>query len=394
MGIVSCLGNELDTVEQSLRAGRRGIAFAPEFRDNGLRSRVCGLPDMSSEPPVERKIRRFMGEPALYAHHAMRKALADARLIPGELSNPRYGLVVGSGSGSMLQFVEAIDAIRTKGLDSASPYAVPQAMGSTVSACLATAYGIRGLSYSISSACATSAHCIGHASDLIRSGKQDLVFAGGAEEARWPSAALFDAMGALSTNYNESPQAASRPYDAGRDGFVIAGGSGIVVLESLEHALARRAHIHAELVGYGASCDGSDMIVPAADGMARAMRSALDEAGLRTVDYINAHGTSTQAGDLIELEAIRKVFGAQMPLISSTKGLSGHAIGASGVHETIYSLLMMRSGFVAACANLDALDPAVQGYPLVTRCEQRLIRTVMSNSLGFGGSNACLLFRS
>jgi len=267
-------------------------------------------------------------------------------------------------------------------------------MGSTVSACLATAFGIRGPSYSISSACATSAHCIGHAMELIRFGKLDRVFAGGAEEARWPSAALFDAMGVLSTGYNDVPQKASRPYDAGRDGFVIAGGSGILVLEALDIARARRARIYAELAGYGASSDGNDMIVPTAEGMARAMRSALAEAGLARIDYINAHGTSTPVGDIVELAAIRDVFGLQPPPISSTKGLTGHAIGASGVHEAIYSLLMMRKGFVAACANLENPDPETASYPLVTQSLERTLGSIMSNSLGFGGSNACLIFRN
>lgn len=393
MGIVSCLGNELGAVALALREGRSGTRFAPEFAENGVRSHVCGLPDLSAEPTIERRFRRFMGEPALYACHAMRKAIADAQLTAKETASVRCGLVVGCGSGSLTQFLHAIDTLRAKGVQHVSPYTVPQVMGSTTSACLATTFGIRGTTYSMSSACATSAHCVGHAFELIRLGKQDLVFAGGAEEAGWPSAALFDAMGALSTGYNDRPWAASRPYDAGRDGFVIAGGSGIVTLESLDHARSRGARIHAEMVGYGTSSDGMDMIVPTADGMVRAMRSALQDSGIGEIGYINAHGTSTPAGDIIELEAIGQVFGERIPLISSTKGLSGHAMGASGVHEIIYSLLMMKGGFIAGCANLTDIDSQARSYPLVTQCVQQPLGTLMSNSLGFGGSNACLIFR-
>jgi 3-oxoacyl-[acyl-carrier-protein] synthase-1 len=393
MGIVSCLGNEPDVVARSLREGSSGIRFAPDYERIGLASRVSGVPDLSGEPPIDRKLRRFMGDAATYAHHAMRKAMADARLSAAEVAHPRVGLIVGSGSGSLPLALAAFDALREKGVQKVPPYAVPQVMASTTSACLATSFGILGASYSITSACASSAHCIGQGLDLIRLGRQDVVFAGGADEAGCPSAALFDAMGALSTRYNDRPEAASRPYDAGRDGFVLAGGGGIVVLEALEHAAARGARIYAELAGYGASSDGGDMILPASEGAARAMRLALAEAGLARVDYINTHGTSTPAGDIVELQAIREVFGADLPLISSTKGATGHAVAASGGHETIYSLIMMERGFVAPCMNLENPDPLARDFPLVTACLQRKLGSFLSNSLGFGGTNASLLFR-
>jgi 3-oxoacyl-[acyl-carrier-protein] synthase-1 len=319
--------------------------------------------------------------------------MADARLTAREASHPRVGLIVGSGSGSLPLAIAAIDTLREKGVQKVPPYAVPQVMASTTSACLATTFGILGASYSVTSACASAAHCIGQAADAIRLGRQDVMFAGGAEEAGWPSAALFDAMGALSTRYNDRPAAASRPYDAGRDGFVLAGGGGVLVLEALEHAVARGARIRAELAGYGASSDGGDMILPAPDGAARAMRLALADAGLERVDYVNTHGTSTAAGDLAELEAIRAVFGREPPPISSTKGLTGHAVAASGAHEAIYSLFMMERGFVAPCANLDDPDPYAREFPLVTACLARKLDSFLSNSLGFGGTNASLLFR-
>jgi len=393
MGIVSCLGNELDEVERALREGRSGVRYCEDYERAGMRSRVAGIPDLAEEPPIDRKLRRFMGSVAVYAHHAMRKAIANARLAARDISDPRVGLIVGSGTGSLSQYLPAIDVLRAKGLQKMPPYVVPQSMASTVSACLATAYAIRGYSYSITSACASSAHCIGHAMELIRMGKQDRVFAGGAEEAEWTSAAAFDAMGALSTAYNDTPQTASRPYDAGRDGFVMAAGSGILVLEALEHAEARGARIYGELAGYGASSDGEDMITPAPESVARAMRLALAEAGVEQVDYINTHATSTPVGDVAELAAIGEVFGTRVPPVSSTKGLTGHAVAASGAHEAIYSLLMMEKGFIAPCANLRERDPATAGFPLVTRCEERSIRSVLSNSLGFGGTNASLLFR-
>ena len=393
MGLVSCLGNSLDEAEAALREARSGIRFVEDYAQLGLRSHVAGVPDLSGEPPVDRKLRRFMGDAAAYAYHALRKAIDDAGLAPAQVSRPRTGLIVGSGVGSPLHHVEAMDILRNKGIHKVLPYTVPRVMGSTASAALAVAFGIQGHSYGITSACASSAHCIGHAMELIQLGKQDIVFAGGAEEVVWTSTAPFDAMGALSTSRNATPAAASRPYDSGRDGFVIAGGGGMLVLEDYEHARARGARIHAELCGYGASSDGEDMVTPTAEGAARAMAQALDQAGMASVDYINSHATSTRLGDITELEAIRRVFGDRLPLISSTKGLTGHAIAASGVQEAIYSLLMMDRGFVAACANLEEVDPAAAEFPLVRRCEARRIDSFLSNSFGFGGTNASLLFR-
>lgn len=394
LGIVSCLGNELSDVDRALRESRSGIRLVDAYRDAGLRSWICGLPDLTHEPPIERRHRRFMADPAIYAFHALRKAIDDAQLAGGCVSHPATGLVVGSGTGSVLRLIEAVDKLRESGVARVPPYAVPQVMASTASASLATAFGIRGISYSLSAACATSAHCIGHAFDLVRFGKQDIVFAGGAEEACWTSAAMFDAMGALSVAFNDAPQAASRPYDEKRDGFVMAGGSGILVLEELAHAKARGARIYAEIVGYGASSDGCDMILPDKDGVMRAMQLALRDAGFPRVDYLNTHATSTPAGDLVELAAVREVFGASMPPISSTKGLTGHAIGAAGAHEAIYSLLMLKGGYIAACANLDTPSPQAQDYPLVTAYRTAELGCVMSNSLGFGGSNASLVFRT
>lgn len=390
MGIISCLGNDLDTVERALREGRSGLRYVPEYAELGLRSCVAGIPDISAEPPIDRKIRRFMGDAALYAHHAMRQALADAELSKEMISTPRTGLIVGSGVGSPFEHIGAIDMLREKGLAKVLPYTVPRVMGSTTSACLSTAFGIQGASYSMTSACATAAHCIGHGTELIQFGKQDIVITGGAEEVRWTSTMLFDAMGALSTAYNDAT--ASRPYDTGRDGFVIAGGAGILVLEELEHARQRGARIYGEIAGYGACSDGLDMVTPATDGAARAMRLALAEAGGH-IDYINTHATSTSLGDIRELAAIREVFNSTMPLISSTKGLTGHPIAAAAAHEAIYSLLMIDRDFIAGCANLDNLDPATAGLPILTRGIDRRIDTIMSNSFGFGGTNASLVFR-
>lgn len=390
VGIVSCLGNELDAVELALREGRSGIRHVPEYAELGLRSCVAGIPEIGGEPPVDRKIRRFMGDAALYAYHAMRRALADAALDPAAISSPRTGLIVGSGVGSPFEHSNAIDTLRAKGIGKVLPYGVPRIMGSTTSACLATAFGIKGTSYSMSSACATAAHCIGHAAELIQFGKQDVVIAGAGEEVRWTTTMTFDAMGALSTRYNDS--SASRPYDASRDGFVIAGGAGILVLEELEHARRRGARIYAELVGYGACSDGLDMVTPAPEGAARAMRQALAEAG-GSVDYINTHATSTPIGDVSELSAIREVFGLAVPLISSTKGLTGHPIAAAAAHEAIYSLLMLEREFIAGCAHLEQPDPACDGLPIVRQSIARRIDAFMSNSFGFGGTNASLVFR-
>ncbi len=393
LGIVSCIGNDLDVIERALREGCSGLRFVPEYAELGLRSCVAGIPDISSEPSIDRKIRRFMGDAALYAHHAMRRALVDAELSQIMISAPRTGLIVGSGVGSPFEHLAAIDILRAKGLSKVLPYTVPRVMGSTTSACLSTAFGIQGASYSMTSACATSAHCIGHGAELIQLGKQDIVIAGGSEEVRWTSTMLFDAMGALSTAYNDST--ASRPYDTGRDGFVIAGGAGIVVLEELEHARRRGARIYGELAGYGACSDGLDMVTPATDGAARAMRLALTEAG-GMIDYINTHATSTPLGDVRELAAIRNVFGmagGDMPLISSTKGLTGHPIAAAAVHEAIYSLLMIERNFVAGCAHVGEADPACASLPVLMSSEERRIDSIMSNSFGFGGTNASLIFR-
>jgi len=392
MGIVSCIGNDLDSVARSLREGRSGIVAAPEFAENGLASQVAGIPSLDSLPPVKRPLRRFMSDPALYAYHAMSAALADAGLEDGEITDERTALVVGSGVSSTYEIAETIALAKSHGPRKIPPYVVPRIMGSTASANLATAFHIRGASYSIVSACSTSAHCIGHGAELIQMGKADRVIAGGAEEVRWPMAALFDAMGALSTGYNDRPAKAPRPYDRKRDGFVVAGGGGIVVLEAEEIARARKARVRAELAGYGATSDGADMVAPKADGIARAMRIALREANVR-IDYINTHGTSTVAGDLMELDAIREVFGADLPAISSTKGLTGHSIGAAGVHEAIYCLLMMERDFIAGCANLEEPDPAIRGLPIVDKTRAAKLGAVMSNSLGFGGTNASLVFR-
>jgi 3-oxoacyl-[acyl-carrier-protein] synthase-1 len=390
LGIVSCIGNDLDTVELALREGRSGVRYIPEYAELGLRSCVAGVPDISGEAPVDRKIRRFMGDAALYAYHAMRKALADAGLAQEAVSTPRTGLIVGSGVGSPFEHSIAVDTLRSKGIGKVLPYGVPRIMGSTTSACLSTAFGIQGTSYSMSSACATAAHCIGHAAELIQFGKQDTVIAGAAEEVCWTTTMPFDAMGALSTTHNDST--ASRPYDVSRDGFVIAGGAGILVLEELEQARRRGARIYAEVAGYGACSDGLDMVTPSPEGAARAMRLALAEAG-GSVDYINTHATSTRLGDVSELAAIREVFGNVVPLISSTKGLTGHPIAAAAAHEAIYSLLMLDREFIAGCANLEQPDPACAGLPILRQSIDRRIDACMSNSFGFGGTNASLVFR-
>lgn len=391
IGIVSCLGNTLDAVELALQRGRSGITFVPEYAELGLRSCVAGIPDISNEPPVDRKIRRFMGDAALYAYHAMDKALADSGLARHQIQTPRTGLIVGSGVGSPYEHSIAVDTLRSKGISKVLPYGVPRIMGSTTSACLSTAFGIQGASYSMTSACATSAHCLGHGAELIQFGKQDIVIAGGAEEVHWTTTMPFDAMGALSTSCNDAT--ASRPYDLSRDGFVIAGGAGILVLEELEHARRRGARIYAELAGYGACSDGLDMVTPSADGAERAMRLALDEAG-GSIDYINTHATSTRLGDISELAAIRKLFSErEVPAISSTKGLTGHPIAASAAHEAVYSLLMLDREFLAGCAHIEHADPACDGLPILMRSIERRVNSIMSNSFGFGGTNASLIFR-
>lgn len=392
MGIVSCLGHRLEDIAKVLYEGQSGIVHVEDYARRGFRSCVAGIPVLGDSPSVPRRLRRYMGDAALYAHIAAQSAIADAGLSTEDLASPRTGLVVGSGVGSPFEHVEAVEIARSRGVAKVPPYIVPRVMGSTTSANLVTAFGIRGTSYSLTSACATSAHAIGHGAELIQLGKQDRVIVGGAEEIRWTSTLLFDAMGALSTGFNDRPQSASRPYDRQRDGFVIAGGAGILVLEALDHALARGARIHGELVGYGATSDGGDMVTPDANGAVRAMQMALDQAG-DEVDYLNTHATSTRIGDVVELDAVRRLFGNRAPLLSSTKGLTGHPIAAAGAHEAIYSLLMLSHGFVAGCANLESPDEAIDGLPLVRVSRSAKLHNVMSNSFGFGGTNACLIFR-
>ncbi|WP_420390639.1 beta-ketoacyl-ACP synthase I [Marinobacter sp.] len=391
MGIVSCLGNSTDAVLESLRAGKSGIRFNETYRDMGFRSQVAGSVDVDTSV-IDRKTRRFMGQSAMYSYLAMEQAIASSQLTDDLVSNDRTGLIAGSGGASSASQVEAVDIMREKGVKRIGPYMVPRIMTSTVSACLATAFKIRGVNYSMSSACATSAHCIGHAAEQIQSGKQDIVFAGGGEEEDWSLTMLFDAMGALSTKYNDAPETASRPFDAGRDGFVIAGGGGMVVMEELEHALKRGAPIIAELTGYGATSDGHDMVAPSGEGAMRCMQQALATVEA-PVDYINAHGTSTPVGDVAEMKAVRNVFGDNVPQISSTKSLSGHSLGASGVHEAIYSLIMLQNGFIAGTKNLTNLDDTISGMPVVGPDSKAApLNTVMSNSFGFGGTNASLVF--
>lgn len=395
LGIVSSIGNNQQEVLASLQEGRSGITFAQEFKDAGMRSHVWGDVKLQSEPKdlIDRKVLRFMSDASIYAYLAMQEAIADSGLSDSQVSNFRSGLVVGSGGGSPRNQVAGSDAMRTpRGLKGVGPYMVTKAMASGVSACLATPFKIKGVNYSISSACATSAHCIGHALELIQLGKQDIVFAGGGEELCWEMACEFDAMGALSTKYNDTPAKASRTYDQDRDGFVIAGGGGMVVVEELEHALARGAHIYAEIVGYGATSDGADMVAPSGEGAVRCMQMAM--AGVDTpIDYMNVHGTSTPVGDVKELGAIREVFGNNTPAISSTKAMTGHSLGAAGVHEAIFSLLMVEHGFIAPSINIDNLDEQAQGMNIITETTQRELTTVMSNSFGFGGTNATLVMR-
>jgi 3-oxoacyl-[acyl-carrier-protein] synthase-1 len=392
MGIVSCLGNDAASVSTSLRLLRPGIRFIPEYAELGLRSQVAGVPDIDLEARIDRKLKRFMGDAAAYAYVAMRDAIADAGLSDEQVRDPRTGLIAGSGGGSPQWQIETGDLLRNRGIRKVGPYMVPRTMGSTVSAALSTAFGIRGISYSISAACATSAHCIGAAADMIRHGAKDMMFAGGGEEVHWGMTAQFDAMGALSTHHNDTPESASRPYDTGRDGFVIAGGGGMLVLEEYEHAKARGARIHAELVGYGVTSDGVDMVAPSGEGAVRCMRMAM--AGVDTpIDYLNTHGTSTPLGDIVELESVREAFDGQVPPLSSTKALSGHSLGAASVHEAIYCLLMLRDGFMAGSANITELDPRAEGFPILRASRDADLRTVMSNSFGFGGTNGTLVFR-
>ena len=392
LGIVSSIGNDAEEVLTSLKEGRSGITRAESFAEMGLRSQVWGKPEIEVKDHIDRKALRFMGEASAFAYIAMDQAIKDSKLTPEQVSNFRTGIVAGSGGASSENVVNSADTLREKGVKRVGPYAVPKTMSSTISACLATPFKILGVNYSISSACATSAHCIGHAAELIQLGKQDVVFAGGGEEVHWSLAMMFDGMGALSSKYNDTPELASRTYDADRDGFVISGGGGMVVVEELEHALARGAHIYAEIVGYGATSDGYDMVAPSGEGAIRCMQQAMQGVDAK-VDYLNTHGTSTPVGDVKELGAIQAVFGEDSPAISATKAMTGHALGAAGVHEAIFSLLMMEHSFVAPSININTLDEKAEGLDIVTEKRDMELNLVMSNRFGFGGTNATLVMQ-
>jgi len=393
LGIVSSVGVGCQAVSEALRKGQSGIRFSQAYADLGFRSHIHGDIEVDLDQQIDRKLKRFMGDAAAYNYLAMEEAVSNSGLTQEQISDLRTGLVMGSGGGSPANIVEGADLLRQRGVKRVGPYRVTRTMASTATACLGTAYKIRGVSYAISSACATSAHCIGNAAELIQMGKQDVVFAGGGEEVHWSTSVMFDAMGALSSSYNDRPESASRAYDANRDGFVISGGAGVLVLESLSHAEARGAPVYAELVGYGATSDGHDMVQPSGDGAARCMVQALQSVD-GPIDYLNAHGTSTPVGDIAELGAIRQVFGDQMPSISSTKSLTGHALGAAGVNESVYALLMLREDFISASANIQELDPMAEGYPIVRELQVDAgLNQVMSNSFGFGGTNCTLVFR-
>ena len=395
LGIVSSIGNNKKEVEASLREGRSGIVASEVYAEMGFRSQVHGALNIDLKELIDRKVKRFMGDGAAYNYIAMQEAIEDAGLDESQVSNVRTGLIVGSGGPSTENIVLAADTMREKGVKRVGPYMVTRGMSSTNSACLATPFKIKGVNYSITSACSTSAHCIGNAMEQIQLGKQDIVFAGGGEELHWTLSVLFDGMGAMSSKYNETPEKASRAFDANRDGFVISGGGGVLVMEEYEHAKARGAKIYAEIVGYGATSDGYDMVAPSGEGAQRCMQQALDTVPEGSkVTYINAHGTSTPVGDVRELEAIKEVFGDDMPYIASTKSLTGHALGAAGVNEAIYSLIMQEGGFITASANIDELDPAAEGYPIVREhIDNAEFDCVMSNSFGFGGTNASLIFK-
>ncbi len=394
LGVVSSIGNNKAEVLESLRQGRSGIEFMPEYKDIGFRSHVAGTIKMDCDTVIDRRLRRFMGDGAVYNYVAMQEAIADSGLEPGDVSNERTGLIMGSGGTSTKDLTAAYQIAKDKGPKRVGPFMVPRVMSNTNSATLATPFKIKGVNYSITSACATSAHCIGNGMEQILLGKQDVMFCGGGEELSWTASVLFDAMPALSSGYNDRPTQASRAFDKNRDGFVISGGGGVMVLELLEHAKARGAKIYAELVGYGATSDGQDMVQPSGEGAVRCMRQALAALGNTPVDYINTHGTSTPIGDAVELKSIKEVFGADLPRINSTKSLTGHALGAAGVNEAIYSLLMMQHNFVAASANIDEIDPEGEGMPIVrTREDNVRLNCVMSNSFGFGGTNASLAFK-
>ena len=392
-GIVSCLGNDKATVTESLREGRSGIKFQEEYKEMGMRSHIAGSIDIDLDEHIDRKVKRFMGDAAAYAYISMQQAVEDAGLTDDMVSNTRTGIIMGSGGGSPSNQIIATDTLREKGIRRVGPYMVPRTMSSTVSACLATPFKIKGVNYSISSACATGTHCIGNGVEQIQMGKQDIIFAGGGEEEHWSLSMLFDGMGALSSKYNETPEKASRPYDADRDGFVIAGGGGVVVLEELEHAKARGAKIYAEVVGYGATSDGHDMVAPSGEGAVRCMQQALATVDT-PVDYINTHGTSTPVGDVAESGAIKEVFNDKIPPFSSSKSLAGHSLGAAGVQEAIYCMIMMENNFIQGSVNADTLDEKVSGMPLVTERQDNVeLNTVLTNNFGFGGTNASLVFR-
>lgn len=392
LGIVSCLGNDADAVLDALRNQRSGIRGQPDYKEMGLRSQVAGQIDIDIASRIDRKMLRFMSPAASYTYIAMEDAIADAGLADTQVSNERTGIIVGSGGGSPLSEDVAFQTLRQSGIRRVGPYVVTKSMASTTSACLATSFGIKGVNYSVSSACSTSLHAIGSALHTIQSGSQDIVFAGGGEEESWQMSMMFDAMGALSSKYNDTPEHASRAYDANRDGFVIAGGAGVLVVESLNHALARGAHIYAEITGFGANSDGFDMVAPSGEGAVRCMRLALNNNF--AVDYINTHGTSTPVGDVKEIEAMKKVFGDAMPDYSSTKSLTGHSLGATGVQETIYSLLMMQYSFVVGSAHIETLDDACVGTPVLLANKEKSLQRVLTNSFGFGGTNACLVLEN
>ena len=392
IGIVSCLGNNQSEVYDSLLNTKSGIGFSEEYKKYNFKSQICGIPKIKVEDYIDRKIIRFMGEGSAYNYIAMKEAVADSGLEEKDVSNETTGIIMGSGGPSVKNVVHAVDSTREVGPKKMGPFVVPRTMASTVSATLAVPFKIKGVNYSISSACATSGHCIGNGTELIQSGKQKIVFAGGGEEIHWAMSAMFDAMTALSSKYNENPETASRPYDKTRDGFVIAGGAGVIVLEELEHAKARGAKIYAELTGYGATSDGYDMVAPSGEGAVRCMKMSLKTARNK-IDYINTHGTSTPVGDITELRAVKEIFGDKIPKISSTKSLTGHPLGAASVHEAIYCLIMMKNNFIAASANITEMDDEAKKFPIVTKVEKNVtLNSVMSNSFGFGGTNATLIF--
>jgi 3-oxoacyl-[acyl-carrier-protein] synthase-1 len=392
IGIVSCLGNNQSEVYESLINTKSGISFSEEYKKFNFKSQICGMPNIKFEDHIDRKFIRFMGDGSAYNYIAMKEAVTDSGLEEKDISNELTGIIMGSGGPSVKNVVHAVDSTRESSPKKMGPFVVPRTMASTVSATLAVPFKIKGVNYSISSACATSGHCIGNAMELIQFGKQKIVFAGGGEEIHWAMSSMFDAMTALSSKYNDSPQTASRPYDKTRDGFVIAGGAGVLVLEELEHAKARGAKIYAELTGYGATSDGYDMVAPSGEGAVRCMKMALSTVKNK-IDYLNTHGTSTPVGDITELKAVREAFGESIPKISSTKSLTGHPLGAASVHEAIYCLIMMKNNFIAASANITEMDDEAKNFPIVTKVEKNVtLNSVMSNSFGFGGTNATLIF--